>query len=193
LILVDEGRCHAHHSSNDSSTKASNEQELLTNCELNSRPNGTASSNGISERSNDLFEYAVLSIFDFHYLTQPIQNEELLRKLYIEMDLSSYQISEISGWSRTSISDAMRTLEIEKDGRKAPTPQYGMKKEGTKYVVHKGEHKVINKMLTLRNKGFSYISIAEKLNEEKIPSKLGKNWNKSTVADIIKRELKRKV
>ncbi len=48
-------------------------------------------------------------------------------------------------------------------------------------------------MLTLRNKGFSYISIAEKLNEENIPSKLGKKWNKSTVADIIKRELKRKV
>jgi SOS response regulatory protein OraA/RecX len=109
------------------------------------------------------------------------------------MDLSSYQISEISGWSRTSISDAMRSLDIEKDGRKAPVCQYGMKKEGTKHVVHKGEQKVIKKMLTLRNKGFSYISIAEKLNEENIPSKLGKKWNKSTVADIIKRELKRKV
>ena len=87
----------------------------------------------------------------------------------------------------------MRSLEIEKDGRKGPLPQYGMKKEGAKYVVHKGEQKVIKKMLTLRNKGLSYISIAEKLNEENIPSKLGKNWNKSTIADIIKRELKRKV
>ncbi len=135
-----------------------------------------------SEHSNDLFEYAVLSIFYFHYLAQPIQNEELLRKLYIEMDLSSYQISEISGWSRTSISDAMRTLEIEKVGRK-----------GTNHVVHTGEQKVIKKMLNLRKKRFSYISIAEKLNEENIPSKLGKKWNKSTAADIIKRELKRKV
>jgi intein-encoded DNA endonuclease-like protein len=68
-----------------------------------------------------------------------------------------------------------------------------MKKEGTKHVVHKGEQKVIKKMLTLRNKGYSYVSIAEKLNEENILSKLGKDWNKSTVADIIKRELKRKV
>lgn len=191
--MVDERRCHAHHSSNDPSTKASSEQILLTNCESNSRPIRTSPSNMASEHSNDLFEYAVLSIFDFHYLAKPIQNEELLRKLYIEMDLSSYQISEISGWSRTSISDAIRTLEIEKDGRKGPMPQYGMKKEGATHVVHKGEQKIIKKMLTLRNKGLSYISIAEKLNEENIPSKLGKKWNKSTVADIIKRELKRKV
>lgn len=87
----------------------------------------------------------------------------------------------------------MRTLEIEKDGRKGTIPQYGMKKERTKHVVHKGEQKVIKKMLTLRDKGFSYACIAEKLNEENIPSKLGKKWNKSTVADIIKREQKRKV
>jgi hypothetical protein len=191
--MVDERRCHAHHSSNSPSTRASNKQVLLTSCESNPRPIGTASNSRFSEHSNDLFEYAVLSIFDFHYLAQPIQNEELLRKLYIEMDLSSYQISEVSGWSRTSISDAMRTLEIEKDGRKGPMPQYGMKKEGTKHIVHKGEQKIIKKMLTLRNKGLSYISIAEKLNDENIPSKLGKKWNKSTVADIIKRELKRKV
>lgn len=182
-------RCHAHHDINVSSIKSS----VKTLQESNPRPIGAASNSRASEHSNDLFEYAVLSIFDFHYLAQPIQNEELLRKLYIEMDLSSYQISEISGWSRTSISDAMRTLEIEKNGRKGPMPQYGMKKEGAKHVVHKGEQKIIKKMLTLRNKGLSYISIAEKLNEENIPSKLGKKWNKSTVADIIKRELKRKV
>lgn len=187
--MVDERRCHAHHSSSGSSISSSAPDTQ----ESNSRPKGTASNSRLSEHSNDLFEYAVLSVFDFHYLAQPIQNEGLLRKLYIEMDLSSYQISEISGWSRTSISDAMRSLEIEKDGRKGPMPQYGMKKEGTKHVVHKGEQKVIKKMLTLRNKGLSYISIAEKLNEENIPSKLGKNWNKSTIADIIKRELKRKV
>lgn len=186
---MDERRCHAHHTSSGSSINSS----VADTQESNSRPKGSAPTKGTSEHLNDLFGYAVLSIFDFHYFAQPIQNEELLRKLYIEMDLSSYQISEFSGWSRTSISDAMRTLEIEKDGRKGPMPQYGMKKKGTKHVVHKGEQKVIKKMLTLRNKGFSYISIAEKLNEENIPSKLGKKWNKSTVADIIKRELKRKV
>jgi phospholipase A1 len=197
LPVVDERRCHAHHSSSSPSAKDSREQALVINCESNPCPIGTGTARGTSELSSsstsDLFEYVVLSIFDFHYLAQPIQNEELLRKLYIEMDLSSYQISEISGWSRTSISDAMRTHKIQKDGRKGPMPQYGMKKEGTKHVVHKGEQKVIKKMLTLRGKGYSYVSIAEKLNEENIPSKLGKNWNKSTVADIIKRKFKRKV
>ncbi len=127
---MDERRCHAHHSSNGSPTNSS----TLNTQESNSRPNGPASTSKLSEHSNDCFEYAVVSIFDFHYLTQPVQNEELLRKLYIETDLSSYQISEISRWSRTSISDAMRTLEIEKGKRKGPMPQYGIKKEGVTCV-----------------------------------------------------------
>ncbi len=129
----------------------------------------------------------------FHYFSQPIHNEGLLRQLYLEKDFSSYQISEISGWSRTSISDALRELEIKKDTRKGPLPQYGMKKEGATHVVHKGEQKIIGQMLSLRNSGLSFDVIAKKLNEENIPSKSGGQWNKSTVKEIIKREQKRKV
>lgn len=195
--LAGERRCHAHHSSNDPSTKGSREQALLTNCESNPRLIKAGSIKGTFEHSDssssDLFEYTVLSIFDFHYLAQPIQNDGLLRKLDIEMDLSSYQISEFSGWSRTSISDALRELDIKKDTKKGPLPQYGMKKEGTTHVVHKGEQKVISKMLSLRDTGISFDAIANKLNEENIPSKSGCQWNKSTVKEIIKREQKRKV
>ena len=60
--------------------------------------------------------YSSLIILAFHYLSTPIQNEELLRKLYIEMDLSSYQAAEVSGWSRTSISDALKILDLSKRG-----------------------------------------------------------------------------
>jgi hypothetical protein len=60
--------------------------------------------------------YSSLIILTFHYLSTPIQNEELLRKLYIEMDLSSYQAAEVSGWSRTSISDALKILDLSKRG-----------------------------------------------------------------------------
>ena len=62
--------------------------------------------------------YSSLIILAFHYLSTPIQNEELLRKLYIEMDLSSYQIAEVSGWSRTRTSDALRILDLSKETKK---------------------------------------------------------------------------
>jgi len=195
--MVDERRCHAHHSSSSPSAKDSSEQALVTNCESNPRPIETGTTRGTSELSSsstsDLFEYVVLSIFDFHYLAQPIQNEGLLRKLYIEMDLSSYQISEISGWSRTSISDAMRTLRIEKNERKAPVLAYGEKLEGTTRVVHKGEQKIVSKMLALLDEGQSYSQISKYLNSKNIPTKRGGSWYPSTVKEIIKRIQKRKV
>ncbi len=131
--------------------------------------------------------YSSLIILAFHYLSTPIQNEELLRKLYIEMDLSSYQIAEVSGWSRTSISDALRILDLSKETKKAPNLKYGEKLVGGKRVPHKEEQKVIKKIITLRNKGLSFRAIANYLNEKKVPSKLGGKWNKTTVGDIINR------
>ena len=134
-----------------------------------------------------------LTILAFHYFSQPIHNEELLRKLYLDMDFSSYQISEFSGWSRTSISDALRDLEISKDARKGPLPKYGEKIEGEKRVPHQGEQKVIKQMLSLRNKGLSFAAIATQLNKKKTPTKRGGNWNKSTIKDIINRNLNEEV
>ncbi len=129
-----------------------------------------------------------LIILAFHYLSMPIHNEELLRKLYLEMDFSSYQIAEISGWSKTSIADALRNLGIIKEERKGPLPRYGMKIENGKLIPHIGEQKIIKKMLTLRNKGLSYEAIATELNKKKIPSKNGGQWHKSTIIEILKRE-----
>ena len=149
--MVDEERCHAHHSS--------------------------------SVDNN----YSSLIILAFHYLSTPIQNEKLLRKLYIEMDLSSYQIAEVSGWSRTNISDALRILDLTEETKKAPNLKFGEKLVSGKRVPHKEEQKVIKKIITLRNKGFSFRAIANYLNEKKIPSKLGGKWNKTTVGDIINR------
>ena len=134
--------------------------------------------------------YSSLIILTFHYISTPIQNEGLLRQLYIEMDFSSYQISEISGWSRTSISDALRELDIKKESRKGPLPQYGMKKEGTTHVAHKGEQKVIGQMLSLLDAGQNFYQISKYLNDNNIPTKRGGSWS---VKEIIKREQKRKV
>lgn len=111
----------------------------------------------------------------------------------MEIDFSSYQISKISECSRTSIKDVLSEMDIKKETRKGPLPQYEMKEEGTTHVVHKGEQKIIGQMLSLRNTGLSFDAVANKLNENNTPSKSGRQWNKSTVKEIIKREQKRKV
>lgn len=55
-----------------------------------------------------------LSVFIPHFLGSPAQNPEILRKLYINFDLSKEKISQITGWSRTSVGDALRELNIRK-------------------------------------------------------------------------------
>ena len=117
----------------------------------------------------------------------------LLRKLYLENDLSSYEIHKKTKWSRTSISDALRSLGIDKGNRKSPVTRYGEKLQGGKRIPHKGEQKVIDKMITLSEEGLNFTQIAKYLNNNKKPTKLGGSWHPSTVKDIIKRELKRKV
>ena len=127
-----------------------------------------------------------------HFFNKPIQNSELLRKLYLEKDLSSYEIHKKTGWSRTSISDALRALGVKKETRKSPALCYGEKFIGNKRVPHKGEQKTISKMIELRKQCYSYKRIAEYLNDKSIPTKLGGSWYPSTVKDIVKRELKKR-
>ena len=72
-------------------------------------------------------------------------------------------------------------------GEKAPNLKFGEKLVGGKRVPHKEEQKVIKRIITLRNKGLSFRSIANYLNEKKVPSKLGGKWNKTPLGDIINR------
>ena len=56
---------------------------------------------------DELCDYAIyVPVIIAHFFNKPIQNSELLRKLYLEKDLSSYEISILTGWPRSSISDA---------------------------------------------------------------------------------------
>jgi predicted DNA-binding protein YlxM (UPF0122 family) len=128
-----------------------------------------------------------------HFFNKPSQNSGLLRKLYLENDLSSYEIHKKTNWSRTSISDALRSLGIEKPNRKAPVISYGEKLIGTTRVVHKGEYKIIEKMLALLDEGQNFTQISQYLNDKNIPTKRGRSWHPSTVKEIIKRIQKRKV
>ncbi len=149
---------------------------------------------GHSEELNELCDAEpYVAIFITHFFNKPMQNSGLLRKLYLEKDLSSYEIHKKTNWSRTSISDALRSLGIEKPNRKAPVLSYGEKLIRTTRVVHKGEQKVIEKMLALLDEGQNFTQISNYLNSKKIPTKRGGSWHPSTVKEIIKRTQKRKV
>ncbi len=115
-----------------------------------------------------------------------------MRKLYLEKDLSGYEIHKKTKWSRTSISNALRSLGIEKVNRKSPVLRYGEKLQSGKRLPHKGEQKIIDKMVALKEAGHNFTQISKYLNHKKIPTKLGGSWHPSTVKDIIKREQKRK-
>lgn len=62
-----------------------------------------------------------LSVFIPHFVGNPSENQAILQKLYLDFDLSSYQISDLTGWSRTAISDCLRKAKINKDSIKSPS------------------------------------------------------------------------
>ncbi len=129
-----------------------------------------------------------LSVFIPHFIGNPSENHEILRKLYLDFDLSSYQIAEITGWSRTAISDFLRRENITKDVIKSPSPKFGERTVGGLRIPHQTEQKIIHKILTLKTSGTSFREIARVLNENGIPTKRRGQWSKTTVQDIYKRE-----
>lgn len=136
-------------------------------------------------------ERPYISVFIPHFLGKPSVNLLILRKLYLEFDLSTPQIAEITGWGRTSISDAIKKFEIKKI-LKTPHPKYGERTVGNKKVPHKGEQQVIKKIMDFKNQGRSYSAIVKFLNQEKIPAKKGGKWHKTAVQNIVERQRKEK-
>ena len=115
-----------------------------------------------------------------------------MRKLYLDFDLSSYQISDLTGWSRTAITTYFRKAKINKGSKKSSIPRYGERETSRILVPHKGEQKVIQKILTLKNSGASFREIAKVLTESGIPTKRRGQWSKTTVQEIYKREQEKK-
>ncbi len=132
-----------------------------------------------------------LSIFITHFFNLPTQNLAILRKLYVDQELSATQIEEISdyNWPKTTIIEVLKKNSITR--KRLPSRiKFGEKFISGKCIPHKKEQKVIQKILQLRRKAMSFRAIADYLNQKGIPSKLGMNWNKTTIADIVSREEK---
>ncbi|RLA68179.1 MAG: hypothetical protein DRQ88_00830 [Epsilonproteobacteria bacterium] len=83
----------------------------------------------------------------------------------------------------------MQEKEITKDPRlKSNRLKYGERKVQGLIVPHLEEQKVIQKMIGLKNQGFSLRKISKYLMEKNIKSKRGGQWDKSVIGEILKRE-----
>lgn len=155
---------------------------------------GSSKKNGGGGAALDepLSAVSYVSVFIPHFIGNPAENQAILRKLYLDFDLSSYQISDLTGWSRTAISDYLRNAKINKESIKSPIPRYGEREVSGIRVSHQAEQKVIQKIVSLKTKGHSYREIARVLTESGNPSKRGGQWSKTTVQEIYKREQEKK-
>lgn len=135
---------------------------------------------------------AYLAVFTTHFLNLPKQNTGIFRKLYVDYRLSLVKIKEFSEnyWSKSSIIDALNTLDITK--HKAQKMRYGYKAQGHKVVPHLKEQQVIKQMIRLHTNGMSFRKITQELINQNIKTKKGGKWDKSIVATIIRREIKNK-
>jgi len=146
-------------------------------------------SGGVSQTLDELSPpVSYLSVFIPHFIGNPSENHSILRKLYLDFDLPMSKISEITGWSKTVVSDFFKREKTIKLGKKSSQPQYGERMVGGIRLPHQGEQKVILKILNFRYTGSSYRQIAKSLNASGICAKHGGLWSKTTVQQIFKRE-----
>ena len=60
--------------------------------------------------------------------------------------------------------------------------------ENKKYIINKYEAKIVQYIFDLYLKGYGLISIAQKLNEHGYKSKIGRNFTKNSITDILRNE-----
>lgn len=70
---------------------------------------------------------------------------------------------------------------------RSPVLPYGYDWLDGKLVADPKEYRVVQKVIKLWNDGQSPRTIADHLNQQKIPTRMGKSWFHSSVNSIIKR------
>lgn len=136
-----------------------------------------------------------LSIISTVQSTPLYQNEEFLREMYLEKQLSTRQIAGEICSARSTVKEALRQFGIpirpEDEARKLSKGQlaYGERLVCGKIVPHKSELKFLQKILDLRKSGATYDAIAEWLNDQGVPTKNGaKSWQRPTIFKIVKQK-----
>ena len=136
-----------------------------------------------------------ISVFITHFYNLPEENPAILRNLYIENDLSSYEISDLTenDWSRIAINNSLLKLNIKKEKLKGSRLKYGEKLQNGMRVPHLSEQKIIQTMISMKRSGSSYRTITEYLNNNNVPTKYKKAWCKTTIQTILDREMPEKI
>lgn len=115
---------------------------------------------------------------------QTVDTSTAVGRLFLTMTAGFAEMERSLISERTSA-----VLSHRKAGRKAysHTP-YGFDRVGDDLVINNKEQRVIKTMVELRSDGWSFRAIADYLNAEKIPTKLGKTWHAPPVRHIILNE-----
>lgn len=147
-----------------------------------------------TQSSHDFIEFSIKT---------PERISEDYADLYAS-GLSLNDISEQTGMARSTLRDAFKKHKIPirtkkqtikgeklgKDFKCAGHPPFGHAYLDGKLIVDPKEQLIIRKILKLRQSGMSLRAIAEELNNQKIPTRSGKNWYLSFVKTIIDRNQK---
>ena len=88
---------------------------------------------------------------------------------------------------RTSAALAHKKMKLEAYNQ---TP-YGFRKEGKRLARHESEQKVLSEVFGWRKGGMSLFSIADRLNNLRVPAKKGGKWHAETVRQILRNDIHR--
>lgn len=92
-------------------------------------------------------------------------------------------------WPKTSILDAIKIHGLSKDqGSQMLRVKYGEMLVKGQIVSSPKEQQVIKLIMKLHEEGQSFRKIAKHLNDKKIKSKKGGQWDKSVVTTIVRRQ-----
>lgn len=111
----------------------------------------------------------------------------MLKTLFVERAWSVGQISNFTGWPRTTILDALQANGLTRDPKPTVKPCYGWKLVDGVRVPHVRQQLVIQKIKKLRDKNYSLNRIASELNTQAVPSPGGKKWDHKTIRIILNR------
>ena len=94
-----------------------------------------------------------------------------------------------SVWPKTTILDAIKIHGLSKDqGTQMLRVKYGEMMVKGQIVSSPKEQQVIKLIMKLHDEGQSFRQIAKHLNDKKIKSKKGGQWDKSVVTTVVRRQ-----
>ena len=102
--------------------------------------------------------------------------------LFVEKQHSAAQISQKTGWPKTSVIEALQLHGITREPKAPIVARYGWKLEDGQLVPHVRQQLVIQKMKKLRDgEGWSLNRVAKHLSESGVLTRTGKKWDHKVV------------